>query len=198
MKYNSRLMLKIGMIDMDKAFEKIIDNISVYEVVNNIVPGSIYVVLVKYLTCFNFLSGHDFYENAVLIYFIGLIISRIGSLVVESALRYECTWWKAFLKFAPYSDYLQAEKLDESGRVRYFSMVNNMYCCMTSTAICVFLTLLFSYVWPCVFTKSGVKNITMIAGCILLILLFAFSYRKQTNYVKSRVENILKFDKEKR
>ena len=198
MKYNFRLMLKIGMIDMDNAFVKILDNISVYEVVNNIVPGSIYVVLVKYLTCFNILSGHDFYENVVLIYFIGLIISRIGSLIVESVLRYESKWWKAFLKFAPYSDYLQAEKLDETGRIRYLSMVNNMYCCMTSTAICVFLTLLFSYVWPFVSAKNGVINFMMIAGCILLILLFAFSYRKQTNYVRSRVEKILIFDKEKR
>jgi hypothetical protein len=175
---------------MSSTIINIIEKISVYEIINNVIPGSIYIVMIEYLTCFRILTGKLFFD-VVLLYFAGLVISRIGSLFLEPLLRWKYKKGKAFLVFAPYEDYLKAEMLDKDGRVRYLSMVNNMFLCLTATVLCILLTVLYNFLQPKIYLLGINSNLFTVIGCILLVLLFAFSYKKQTEYVKKRVEFVL-------
>lgn len=175
---------------MSSAIINIIEKISVYEIVNNVIPGSIYIVMMESLTRFRILTGSLFFD-VVLIYFAGLVISRIGSLFLEPLFRWEYKKGKAFLVFAPYGDYLKAEMIDKSGRVRYLSMVNNMFRCLTATVFCILLTVIYNFMQPKLYSWGINNNSLTVIGSVFLVLLFAFSYKKQTEYVKKRVEFVL-------
>ena len=180
------------------AFDNLVEGISVYEVVNNIIPGSIYVILVELLTDFTIIKSNKIsFENIVLVYFIGLVISRMGSLLLEPFLRKRFCCG-AFLTFAPYKHFLKAKILDKEGSVRYYSMINNMYRCMTMTSLCVLLTVFLHLIWNGVsaFYFSN-KNIFIVLGCFFLIALFGLSYRKQTEYLRQMVEHILENNQKK-
>ena len=172
----------------------IIEKISVYEVVNSIIPGAIYVVAVEKLTDVQILAHNNLLTNIVLIYFFGLIASRIGSLVIDPLLKVKLPVFnKSFLNLAPYPDYIKAEETGRA-RVRYLQMVSNMYRCLTATGLCILLTVIGVVFCPFLKAYGIGYNTIKIVACILLFLLFVFSYKKQANYVRQRVEYIIKTD----
>ena len=96
------------------------------------------------------------------------------------------------IKYAPYSDYVKASSIEPL--VDTLSEVNNTYRTLLSTFICAFV-----YKLGITINEICLKNeITFLQEnrdwifLILLILLFAFSYVKQTDYVRKRVESVLK------
>ena len=96
------------------------------------------------------------------------------------------------IRYAPYSDYVKASSIEPL--VNTLSEVNNTYRTLLSTFICAFACKL-----GIIINEICLKNkITFLQEnkdwifLILLILLFTFSYVKQTNYVRKRVESILK------
>lgn len=91
---------------MENVFEKIIEQLSAYEILNNIIPGAIFVVLADRMTMFSFQTD-NVVADRVIFYLAGLIIGRVGSLVIEKFLN-----WIRFVIFAPYPDYVKAEKKD--------------------------------------------------------------------------------------
>ena len=115
-------------------------------------------------------------------YFIGLVLSRIGSLLVEPILKAT-----GFLTFVPYNEFVAACKSDS--KIDVLSEGNNTY----RTLCAVFIGALFlrlyektGTAWPFLQRHDAV----IFSG--LLLILFVFSYRKQTQYVTKRVKaNIL-------
>ncbi len=154
----------------------LLDKISSYNLFNYLFPGILFVCVAKYFTDYNFIQESDFI-GAFLYYFIGMVISRFGSLFIEPFLK-----WVSFLKFADYKNFVAASKKDE--KIGLFSEVNNTY--RTISAMLLLLLLLkvynhFQILW------SIPNKVSQIILIIVVLLLFLFSYRKQTNYITKRI-----------
>jgi len=155
----------------------ILDKLSQYNFLTNILPGTVLCILLHYLVGYNLLLS-DYYLAGILFYFSGMVNSRFSSLIVEPLLR-----GLRIVVFAPYPDFLKAEKQDT--KLTVISQENNTYRSYASVMIIVLLAYLY---------KKTLVNIEIIGNNEIVILLasltllFVFSYRKQTNYVKKRVE----------
>lgn len=155
----------------------IIDKISSYNLFNYLLPGVIFSIFVTLTTELKMIQS-DILTGAFLYYFVGLAVSRFGSLVIEPLLKKIY-----FLKFSSYKDFLSAEKKDE--KLATLSEVNNMY--RTITSLFVLIGLLKLYL----FLESKICEIRNWSEMILIALLFTmfvFSYRKQTDYITKRVK----------
>ena len=80
--------------------EKFLDKLSSYNLLNNLLPGAVSCFLMKLYWDKNILSS-DVIESIFIYYFIGLVISRVGSVIVEPICR-KCKW----VKFADYDQYI--------------------------------------------------------------------------------------------
>lgn len=155
----------------------LLDKISSYNLFNYLLPGILFVCISKYLTNYNFIQDNDFI-GAFLYYFIGMVISRFGSLFIEPCLKKI-----SFLKFVDYKSFVAASQKDE--KIELFSEVNNTY--RTITAMFIFLLILKIYNYIEVYLNIP-KDLTYLIVSIVIFLLFLFSYRKQTNYITKRIE----------
>jgi hypothetical protein len=155
----------------------LLDKLSSYNLFNYLLPGIIFVVLASEVTHYSFIQ-QDIVIGGFLYYFIGLVISRFGSLVIEPLLKYF-----SFLQFADYKDFVAASKKDE--KIELFSQVNNTYRTLSSLFILLLLLKLYEKVegrFPIL--KEWDAFILM----VLLLIIFLLSYRKQTSYIKKRIK----------
>lgn len=158
--------------------KEIIDKISTYNIFNYLFPGIIYVLFLREITAYD-LVQNNIVLGAFLYYFIGLVISRIGSLVIEKILRSKKL---KFAEFVNYSDFVSA--CDKDDKIEVFSEINNMYRTLISTLI----ILLFAKIYELLEGALNIPvTISYIFLIILLIVIFLFSYQKQTNFIVKRV-----------
>lgn len=159
--------------------EKFLDKLSSYNLLNNLLPGAVSCFLMKLYWDKNILSS-DVIESIFIYYFIGLVISRVGSVIVEPICR-KCKW----VKFADYDQYISASKKDS--KLDILLETNNMF--RTMLAMCFILLVGKLYIYICLTIKvvGAVEKEIVLIG---LLLLFACSYRKQTKYIKRRAENM--------
>ena len=115
---------------------------------------------------------------AFLAYFIGLIVSRFGSLIVEPILKKA-----SFLKFADYADFILASK--EDPKIEMLSEANNMYRTFCSMLILLMLLKTSELIE---FKYQILKNINPYILIILLLVMFLYSYKKQTEYIVKRIK----------
>ena len=162
--------------------EKLLEKISAYQFLNYLIPGLIFVYSIEYL------GIYDLQDDNVLLmlfggYFAGMVLSRIGSLIFE---KYLLKW--KFIEFAPYKDFKEAESKDN--KITTLSTENNTYRTLLATFFVLFIIYGISLI-PCVsdFIHSKWMWLVVLA---LLCVLFLFSYRKQTSYVRKSVETIVK------
>lgn len=94
--------------------KELLDKISSYNLFNYLFPGILFAILSKEITTYSFLQ-----ENLIIgvfvYYFIGLVVSRIGSLIIEPILRK-----LSFLKFADIKDFISALQKNREGLVFNF------------------------------------------------------------------------------
>lgn len=170
---------------MADIFKNICEKISSYDFLNNFIPGAVYIVMADYLTTWSFLQ-RNVWINILNFYVVGLIISRIGSLVIGPILKHEFgKKKKSFIKYAEYDDFTEAEKKD--AKITVLSMMNNVYRTFIAVFLCLGFTTLINQLIPGVLHY---KVITII-GCLALAILFMFSYRKQTKFVSKRVNKVI-------
>lgn len=156
----------------------IVKKVSEYQVFNFLLPGTIFAAAVTKTTSIDLITN-NIVVGLFSYYFIGLIISRIGSIVVEPALRKT-----KILVFAPYKDYLKVAKTDP--KLDILSQENNAYRSLVAAAVIYLVVYFVDQVQPSI--KSHFKHDELIIGiCILLIILLVLSYRKQTDYIRQRV-----------
>ena len=159
--------------------KEIVEKISSYNLFNNLLPGVLFVYAISNITNFNLLV-----DNVIIViflyYFVGLVISRFGSFVVEPLLRKI-----KFIRFADYKDFLSASEQDS--KIELLSEVNNML--RTFISLFVFILLTFIYDKIAVRFCIPIEN-TIIILIVALLVLFVFSYRKQTTFIRKRVERL--------
>jgi hypothetical protein len=154
--------------------KELLEKLSSYNLFNYLLPGTIFVAAARRL------SHHTFKDDSVIVelflfYFIGMVISRVGSLTIEPFLKAV-----SFIKFAPYKDFIRACTKD--AKIELLSEQNNTY--RTLCAVFLSLGILKLYDLAAAWKPRTTKG-TVIVG---LFVLFAFAYQKQTNYVRKRVE----------
>ena len=164
--------------------KEFIEKLSSYNIFNYLLPGVLFAVFSEKITPYRVIQN-DLVLTLFLCYFIGLCISRLGSLLIEPFLK-----WIGFIEFASYGDFVNASKLDN--KIEVLSEANNMYRTLSS----LFLSLCLLLVFRDITNRTGVSDKhSLIVGCVLLFLLFTLSYRKQTLYIRKRIERSIKGEK---
>lgn len=158
--------------------KELLAKLSSYNIFNYLFPGVVFAIILSKISDIN-LVQKDILTGAFLYYFIGLIVSRIGSLFIEPFLK-----WINFIKFADYSKFVSASKVD--AKIELFSEVNNMY----RTLCSLFLLLVVFKAYDTYLSElSFFKDYGSVLVIVLLLILFVCSYRKQTNYITKRVDS---------
>jgi hypothetical protein len=157
--------------------KELLDKLSSYNIFNYLLPGVLFVVLLGKFTTYSLIQD-NLVIGVFVYYFIGLVVSRFGSLVIEPILRKT-----SFVQFAPYAHFVAASKSDPT--LEILSEVNNMY--RTLASMLVLLLSCSAYQWLEA-TLPSLKPWDKYTFTILLLIMFLFSYRKQTEYVRKRIE----------
>ncbi len=156
--------------------KEMLDKLSSYNLFNYLLPGIVFVVLAARLTHYNMIQ-QDLVVGAFLYYFVGLVTSRFGSLVIEPFLK-----WTRFVRFAEYKQFIVASKVDPT--IEILSEANNSY--RTFCAVFILLLFLKGFERLCMAYPFISKwDLTMLLA--LLVLMFLFAYKKQTAYITKRV-----------
>lgn len=157
----------------------IIEKLGAYQILTNLLPGIFFSLCLEFLFDIS-LPTENIVEDIVIYYFIGFIISRIGSLIIEPFLKKI-----NFIKFAPYNEFVKALKKDS--KIDTLSELNNFLRSLLTSVTLLPLVKLgqeLSIKCPCL------SEFYVWIILIVIFLLFLFSYQKQTNYVRKRVDVI--------
>jgi len=158
--------------------EKFINKLSSYNLFNYLIPGGVFAVIATQLTQYSFIQP-DIITGIFFYYFIGLVISRFGSLIIEPSLKK-----LSFINFYEYLEFVSASKKDS--KIEILSEVNNSYRTFFSAFILIFILKIYELTE----THFLIVKYWQDWGFILLFaILFLFSYRKQTNYITKRIES---------
>lgn len=157
--------------------DELLKKLSSYNLLNYLLPGVAFVVLAKEV------CGYSLYiDNIVLgafyYYFIGLIIGRIGSLIIEPLCRRI-----GIVKFRNYVRYVRASVKDT--KLETLSETNNTYRTFIAVMLCLGLLRLVLWIIALVpILKNYVAPILIVAFLVLLLQ----SYRKQSSYICDRID----------
>lgn len=159
-----------------------INKISAYEIFNYLFS---WIIFTRFVNNFSWVhiseyvvseSIYDIFLFVFVLYFIWLVISRIGSVIIWPILK------KLWLEFADYKDFIEAEKVDKKIETLY--MRNNVYRTLISLSFCLFVIQIIVDI-----VNSSFCSHLLYYVCLnLLFILFLCSYIKQTNYIRKRVK----------
>lgn len=161
--------------------KEIIDKLTSYHVFNYLFPGILFAGIGSHYTPYSLILD-NIIIGVFVYYFYGLVISRVGSLILEPLFKK-----LNFVRFVPYAQFVAATKVDE--KIEVLSETNNMYRTLISVLVCLLLTRIYSqlqsaYPWFAGYAPSVV--------IVVLLILFAFSYKKQTEYITKRISEASK------
>lgn len=158
--------------------EKLLDKLTSYNLFNYLLPGVVFLFFLEKTTSYYSIGGNsNLIVDAFVAYFIGLIISRIGSLVIEPLFKKV-----SFVKYADYKDFVLVSKIDP--KIELLSEANNMYRTFISLFSILVLTICYeklSMIYP--FLETNAKYLLIIS----ILLLFMFAYKKQVGYINKRI-----------
>ncbi|MCP5534780.1 MAG: hypothetical protein H7A51_00925 [Akkermansiaceae bacterium] len=157
--------------------EELLKKITSYNILNNLLPGVVLVAAFPDSEISKFCTSNSFF-GAIICYVTGVVVSRIGSLLLEPAL-------KKIAKHEPYADFIAASTKDP--KIAELSETNNTFRTLASTGICYMAIVGMSAADSNWSLLSTYPVTTKIVCAALLSGLFVFSYRKQTDYICKRV-----------
>lgn len=161
---------------MTEAFTKIVDKLSAYQFFNYFFPGIIFNYGIEKITSFR-IAPDDILYRIFVYYISGMILSRIGSTIIEPIYKKIC-----FVVYARYSDFLKSSEKDS--KIDILLMENNTY----RTLISVFYVMLLFYLCDqidCI--RNNYDNVYIVVlNLLLLIGLMTLSFRKQTSFIRKR------------
>lgn len=157
--------------------KEIIEKISSYNIFNYLLPGILFAVCLDASTDYNVIIDNTLLGLFVY-YFYGLMVSRLGSLIVEPLLKKT-----KFISFADYGDFITASRKDP--KIEILSEVNNMYRTLFSALVSIVVIYLYSVIET---ELPWIVPARMPVALLLLALVLAFSYRKQTEYITKRIK----------
>ena len=156
--------------------ESLLSKISAYHLISYALTGLI--------LCAIYIEAHGKETNGhpILIfgtvYVVGLIVSRIGSIILERPLRK-----LGFIKYAKYRDFVIAELKDP--KVSGLAEQAAFYRTLSTGFLLLALISLFDGLPVKTAFFKGYQETGIY---VLIMLLFAFSYRKQCDFVAQRVK----------
>lgn len=155
--------------------EKIIEKISGYNILNNFIPGAVYTYFLNDIVKIKILKT-DIVFNICVFYIVGLLVSRFGSLIVETILKKI-----GIIKFAEYKDFIAASKKDK--KLNALSESNNFI----RTVIAMVFLMIVSYCLTFINVLKEHKEITLVLLGIIVLIMMIISYKKQTDLIRKRV-----------
>jgi len=158
----------------------LLDKLSSYNIFNYLLPGILFAALGDRLISSPLLFD-DIVIGVFVYYFYGLVLSRIGSLLLEPFFK-----WVRILHFAPYAEFVKASKNDQ--KIELLSEINNMYRTLSSLFLCLLLLRLFESIGK---AYPVLSHYSLTFAIFVLMILFILSYRKQTGFIKSRVAHTI-------
>jgi len=161
---------------MESAMNELLTKLSSYNVFNYLLPGIVFAILAGDIIHYPIVQK-DIVTGAFFYYFVGLVVSRFGSLIIEPLLK-----WLTFVKFADYKDFVAASQKD--AKLDVLSEVNNTYRTLASLISLLLLLKLYINIEER-FPRLKEWNWTTLA--VLMLIIFLFSYRKQTSYITKRI-----------
>lgn len=161
----------------DTNMNALLDKLSSYNLFNYLLPGIVFVTTASKFTTHDLIQP-DIVIGVFVYYFIGLVISRFGSLVVEPLLRRV-----SYLTFVDYKDFVAASQKDP--KIEILSEANNTYRTFCSLFVLILLVKLGDKLLAKCPSLSEWVPTALIVG---LLAMFLLSYRKQTQYVAKRVK----------
>lgn len=161
--------------------KELLDKLSSYNIFNYLFPSTIFCFLNKEVTGYRMMFN-DIITGVFFYYFIGLIISRVGSIVIEPIFKK-----LKIVEFSDYSDYIIAEKNDP--KIEVLSENNNMFRTLISL---VFVSIIIKIYFLFETKYSIVLNCRWIVISLVLLVLFVLSYKKQTKYITKRINSNIK------
>lgn len=154
----------------------LIAKLSSYDIFINIIPGAVFVYFLSSAGPYT-LQTDTVVGNLVIYYFVGLIISRIGSVIIEPLLR-----MVGFVKYNRYADFITASEKD--AKIQTLLEASNLY----RTVIALILVCAVASSWDLIASWIVIsKRAWILVGCAGLVALFLFSYRKQNSFIFKRV-----------
>ena len=164
-------------------------SLSKYDIIINLIPGIIFIVLLPEPMKGKLDTG-TIWQDMCLSYFSGLIIGRIGSLIIEPVINTKFFNY-ALVHRVSYSEYVLAKKLDED--IELLNEKNTLYRTMSALCFCVFITVLYiEYTELHDIFSSIIQTLSSFGGMFLFFaMLFVYAIRKQSMYVVKRVEVVL-------
>lgn len=157
----------------------LVSKLSSYNLFNYLLPGVLFAAIADRLTPYRFLQD-DLIAAFFVYYFIGLVISRIGSIIIEPIFKYF-----KFVTFVEYDKFVLASNNDK--KIDELSEANNMYRTLCTMFI---LVILLYAIGSVVEVYPKLSSLSAITGLVALLILFVFAYRKQTAYVVNRVKTV--------
>lgn len=157
--------------------KELIDKISSYQIFNFLFPGIVFSFLLKEVTHYNIIPK-DLVTGVFIYYFVGLCISRVGSVFIEPLLKYI-----SFIKFREYRDYLSASK--NYPKLELHSETNNTFRTICSVMFILILANIYE-ILESKFTFLEDYGTTILI--VILFILFIFAYRKQTDYITQQID----------
>lgn len=154
--------------------DELIKKIETYNIINYLLPGIVFTIIFTYLTDIN-ISDSNAAIAIVEYYFIGLVLSRIGSIVIKPLLKK----WK-IINEEKYELFIDKEKEDE--KISILVRDGNQYRTFISTFVVLALIETYNII-----KGNTDKWITLIAF-LALIILFVLSYRKQVIFITKRIK----------
>jgi hypothetical protein len=162
---------------MESDMNELLNRISSYNIFNYLLPGIIFAVLADDMIRYPIVQ-RDIFIGAFLYYFLGLVVSRFGSLIIEPVLKRF-----SFVEFADYRDFVAASKKDS--QLEVLSEVNNTYRTLCSLFSLLLLLKLYTNIQG---SFPSLKEWDATVLTLLLLVLFLFSFRKQTSYIRRRIK----------
>ena len=117
-----------------------LDKLSTYNIFNFLLPGTLFAAVADRYSSYTIIQS-DVLVGLFTYYFIGLVISRIGSLFLQPLLIK-----RNFLNFSDYGRYVSASKADT--KLDVLSAENNMYRTLCSLFICLLIFMGFDASGP--------------------------------------------------
>jgi hypothetical protein len=155
---------------------ELLTKLSSYNLFNYLLPGVLFAILASETTPYRLLQK-DIVTGLFLYYFLGMVVSRFGSLVISPLLRV-----LGFVRFSEYKSFVVASRKDP--QIEILSEVNNTY----RTICSLFTLLLFLKMYARIEASlPWLKGRQSMLLLVLLLVVFLFAYRKQTAFIVKRI-----------
>lgn len=161
--------------------ESLVEKLNSYNILNNLLPGVVLGFLFESCLSVTIIQGNVI-EDLFIYYFIGMIISRFGSVIVEPLYKKI-----RLVQFAEYDDYINASKKDK--KIEILSETNNTYRSILSACIVTILAKIYFAISTKVNVLSNYKEVLILLMCCVI---FSIAYRKQTRYIFQRIKKIIR------